>query len=288
MPNVLAELLELLELEAIEENLFRGQSQDLGFAAVFGGQVLGQALSAASRTVPDDRIAHSLHAYFLRPGDARRPIVYQVDPVRDGRSFTTRRVSAIQKGRCICSVAVSFQLVEEGLEHEEPAPHDIPPPEEVVAEQAWVRRYADRIPEHLRAKLLCDKPIEMRVVDPVDPFAPTPRPPAKHVWLKAAGELPDDDAVHRCLLAYASDFHLVGTALYPHGRTFWDRRMQVASLDHALWFHRRFRMDHWLLHAMDSPNSGGARGFCRGSIYTRDGALVASVAQEGLIRVRSR
>ena len=286
MPEVLAELLELLQLEAIEENLFRGQSQDLGFAAVFGGQVLGQALSAAYRTLPADRFAHSLHAYFLWPGDARRPIVYQVDPVRDGRSFSTRRISAIQHGRCICSVAASFQVAEEGFSHQAPPPGSVPAPEEVTSEQTWVRRYAERIPERLRAPLLCDKPIEMRVVDPVDPFAPTPREPRKLVWLKAAGALPDDDAIHRYLLAYASDFHLVGTALYPHGRTFWDRKMQVASLDHAIWFHRPFRMDEWLLHAMDSPNAGHARGFCRGSVYTRDGTLVASVAQEGLIRQR--
>lgn len=286
MSRVLDELLQLLQLEKQEENLFRGRSQDLGFGAVFGGQVLGQALSAASRTVPPERGAHSLHGYFLRAGDADRPIVYQVDPIRDGSSFSTRRVVAIQNGKAICSVAASFHSAEEGFVHQFPAPGTVPPPEEVEPELHWVQQYRDRIPEHIRAKLLCDKPIEMRVVDPINPFAPEPREPHKYVWLKAADTLPDDPAVHRYLLAYASDFHLVGTALFPHGRTFWDPGMQVASLDHALWFHAPFRMDQWLLHAMDSPSAGQGRGFNRGAVYTRDGTLVASVAQEGLIRNR--
>ena len=286
MSPVLDELLELLELEKLEENLFRGRSQDLGFGAVFGGQVLGQALSAASRTVPADRGAHSLHGYFLRAGDASRPIVYQVDTIRDGASFTTRRVMAIQHGKPICTVAASFQIAEEGFVHQFPAPEHVPPPEDVLPELHWIQQYRDRIPDALRAKLLCDKPIEMRVLDPIDPFAPDRREPHKYVWLRAADTLPDDPAVHRYLLAYASDFHLVGTSLFPHARTFWDRRMQVASLDHALWFHAPFRMDDWLLHAMDSPAAGQARGFNRGAVYTRDGTLVASVAQEGLIRNR--
>jgi len=288
MSQVLDELLQLLQLEKLEENLFRGRSQDLGFGAVFGGQVLGQALSAASRTVPAERGAHSLHGYFLRAGDVDRPIVYQVDPIRDGSSFTTRRVVAIQGGKAICSVAASFQVAEEGFVHQFPAPETVPPPEEVEPELHWVQRYRDRIPERLRAKLLCDKPIEMRVVDPINPFAPEAREPHKYVWLRAADTLPDDPAVHRYLLAYASDFHLVGTSLFPHGRTFWDPAMQVASLDHALWFHAPFCMDQWLLHVMDSPSAGQGRWFNRGAVYTRDGTLVASVAQEGLIRNRGK
>ncbi len=285
MSDVLGELLELLELETIEENIFRGQSQDLGFGNVFGGQVLGQALSAASQTVPDDRNCHSLHAYFLRPGDPRRPIVYQVDPIRDGRSFTTRRVVAIQKGRAIFSLSASFQLHEDGYEHQTEMP-DVRPPDGLLTDLDLARRVADRIPEPMRTKLICDKPIELRPIDPVDPFAPDSREAAQYAWFRAAGELPDDPAVHQYLLAYASDFRLVATAMHPHATTYWDPHMQVASLDHAMWFHREFRMDDWLLHAMESPSAAHARGMNRGLIYAADGTLVASVAQEGLIRRR--
>lgn len=285
MTDVLGELLELLELETIEENIFRGQSQDLGFGNVFGGQVLGQALSAAHHTVPDDRNCHSLHAYFLRPGDPRRPIVYQVDPIRDGRSFTTRRVVAIQKGRAIFSLSASFQLREDGYEHQATMP-DVRPPDGLLSDLDLARRVADQIPEPMRTKLICDKPIELRPIDPVDPFAPDAREPAQYAWFRAAGELPDDPAVHQYLLAYASDFRLVATAMAPHATTYWDPHMQVASLDHSMWFHRDFRMDDWLLHAMESPSAAHARGMNRGLIYTVDGTLVASVAQEGLIRRR--
>lgn len=285
MSDVLQELLELLQLEKIEENLYRGQSQDLGFGAVFGGQVLGQALSAAFRTVPDDRVAHSLHAYFLRPGDARRPIVYQVERIRDGTSFTTRRIMAIQKGREICSVAASFQGIEEGFDHQDPMP-EVGGHEGLPSDWDLARQFKDRIPEPLRTKLVCDKPIEIRPIDPVNPFKPTARPPVQHAWLRAAGDLPDQPSIHQFLLTYASDFRLLGTSLLPHGRTFWEPTMQVASIDHSMWFHRPFRMDQWLLHAMDSPAAAGARGLNRGSIFTADGVLVASVAQEGLIRDR--
>jgi len=285
MTDVLQELLALLELEKIEENLYRGQSQDLGFGALFGGQVLGQALSAAHRTVTDERAAHSLHAYFLRAGDSSRPVVYQVDPIRDGGSISTRRVVAIQKGNAICAVMTSFQSPEQGYEHQSAMP-DVPGPGGLITQVERAQRLGDRIPEPFRTKLLCDKPIEIRPIDPVDPFAPEPREPLKYQWLRAAGELPDDPAAHQYLLAYASDFGLVGTALRPHGRTYWDPRMQVASIDHAMWFHRDFRMDDWLLHAMDSPRASGARGLNRGQFFTRDGELVASVAQEGLIRRR--
>ncbi|MFN7956551.1 MAG: acyl-CoA thioesterase II [bacterium] len=286
MSRVLCELLELLKLEKIEENLFRGRSQDLGFGAVFGGQVLGQALSAASQTVPPDRGAHSLHAYFLRPGDATSPIVYQVDPIRDGGSFTTRRVVAIQHGKAIFSMAASFQAPEDGAEHQAGAPTEVPGPEGLVPEVELARTVAERIPEPLRTKILCDKPIEIRPVDPVNPFDPKPRPPRKYQWMRAAGPLPDDPSIHKYLLAYASDFGFVGTSLLPHALTFSDPRMQIASIDHAMWFHHDFRMDQWLLHAMDSPSASHARGLNRGSIFTESGVLVASVAQEGLIRRR--
>jgi acyl-CoA thioesterase-2 len=283
--NVLEELLQLLQLEKIEENIFRGQSQDLGFGAVFGGQVLGQALSAAYQTVPPGRFAHSLHGYFLRSGDALKPIVYNVDCIRDGKSFTTRRVVAVQKGRAIFNLAVSFQAAEDGFDHQAQAP-EVPGPDGITPELELAMRVADRIPEAIRNKILCKKPIEIRPIDPINPFAPDKRKPQRFAWFKAIDPLPEDPVVHQYLLAYASDFSLVGTALYPHGHSFWEPRMQVASLDHAMWFHRDFRMDDWLLYAMESPNAAGARGLNNGRIFTRTGQLVASVTQEGLIRLR--
>ncbi|MEE4609227.1 MAG: acyl-CoA thioesterase II [Desulfobacteraceae bacterium] len=285
--EVLAELLQLLQLEKVEENIFRGQSQDLGYGAVFGGQVLGQALSAASQTVPDQRRAHSLHAYFMRPGDASRPIVYQVDCIRDGTSFTTRRVVAIQKGRAVFSMSASFQVAEPGYDHQDAMPPDLPPPEGLASDLEMARRVADRIPAGIRERILCRRPIEIRQVDPNNPFAPERRAPRRSVWFRVKGTLPEDPAVHRYLLAYASDFGLVATSLYPHGRSYWQPTMQVASLDHAMWFYRDFRINDWLLYAMESPSAAGARGLSFGRIFTRDGTLVAVIAQEGLIRDRS-
>jgi acyl-CoA thioesterase-2 len=282
--NVLQQLLQLLELEKIEENIFRGQSQDLGFDSVFGGQVLGQSLSAAYRTVSADRRAHSLHAYFLRMGDARRPIVYQVDRIRDGKSFTTRRVVALQNGLAIFNMSASFQVEEPGFEHQESPPPQIPGPEGVPSERELAQRVADKIPAVIRDKLLCRKPIEIRPIDPINPFSPEKRAPVRYCWFRAIDRMPDDPAVHQYLLAYASDFGLVITSLYPHGYSFWEPDMQVASLDHAMWFHRDFRMDDWLLYIMTSPNANRARGLNNGRVYTRDGKLVASIAQEGLIR----
>lgn len=281
--SVLAELLALLKLEKIEENIFRGQSQDLGYRSVYGGQVLGQALSAAYQTVPEGRSAHSLHAYFLRMGDARQPIVYTVDCIRDGKSFTTRRVVAVQKGQAIFSMSASFQAEEPGFDHQSRAP-EVPGPEGIESYNDFAHRYQDRIPAAIREKILCRRPIEMRPVDPIHPFTPERREPVRYIWLKTFDRMPDDPAVHQYLLAYASDFGLVVTALYPHGRSYWEPAMQVASLDHAMWFHRDFRIDDWLLYAMESPNACRARGLASGRIYTRDGRLVASVAQEGLIR----
>jgi acyl-CoA thioesterase-2 len=284
--NVLGELLTLLKLEKIEENIFRGQSQDLGFGSVFGGQVLGQALSAAYQTVPTERRVHSLHAYFLRPGMATKPIVYDVDCIRDGKSFTTRRVVAIQKGRAIFNMSASFQIDEPGFDHQEPAP-EIPGPEGLKSELALARQVAAKIPLTIRDKILCKKPIEVRTVNPADPFAPVKREPLRYAWLKAIESMPDDPAVHQYLLAYASDFGLLAPSLYPHGHSPWEADMQVASLDHAMWFHRDFRMDDWLLYVMKSTNACRARGLSDGKIYTRQGQLVASVAQEGLIRYRA-
>ena len=281
--NVLAELLTLLKLEKIEENIFRGQSQDLGLRSVFGGQVLGQALSAAYQTVPENRRVHSLHAYFLRMGDARRPIVYTVDCIRDGKSFTTRRVVAVQRGQAIFSMSASFQVDEPGFDHQDPAP-DVPGPEGIASDLEFALKYRDRIPEAIRDKILCKKPIEMRPVDPINPFAPEKRAAVRYTWFRTIDRMPDDPAVHQYLLAYASDYSLVITALYPHGHSYWEPSMQVASLDHAMWFYRDFRIDDWLLYVMKSPNACKARGLASGRIYTRDGRLVASVVQEGLIR----
>ena len=281
--DILKELLGLLSLEKIEEDIFRGPSRDLGYGNVFGGQVLGQALSAASRTVPDHLCAHSLHGYFIRAGDAARPIVYMVERTRDGHSFTTRRVKAVQKGRTIFSMSASFHKSEQGFDHQDPMP-DVKGPDGLKSDREMITRYAESIPRDIAKKLLCPKPIELRVVNPVNPFEPAPMPPTKYVWFRATGPLPDDAATHRYMLAYASDFHLIPTALYPHAKTFWSPDMQVASLDHALWFHRDFRMDDWLLYVIHSPSAAAARGLNIGSIYTRDGRLVASVAQEGLLR----
>jgi len=283
--NVLEELLKQLKLEKIEENIFRGQSQDLGFGNVFGGQVLGQSLSAASQTVPQGRHAHSLHGYFMRAGDAAKPIVYTVDCIRDGKSFTTRRVVAVQKGRAIFFMSASFQRDETGFDHQDEMP-EVRGPEGLEPEIETARRLADQIPAGIREKILCEKPIEIRHVNPVDPFRPEKRLPEKYVWFRAISPMPDDMDVHRYLLAYASDFNLVAATLYPHGHTFWEPQMQVASLDHAMWFHRDFRMDDWLLYAMQSPSASRARGLAIGRIFTRDGQLAATVSQEGLIRHR--
>ena len=284
--NVLEELLMLLKLEKIEKNIFRGQSQDLGFGAVFGGQVLGQALSAAYQTVPSDRRAHSLHAYFLRPGIATMPIVYDVDCIRDGKSFTTRRVVAIQKGRAIFNMSASFHIDEPGFDHFDAAP-EVAGPERLKSDLEMANQVADKIPPSIRDKILCKKPIEMRTLNPINPFAPEKREPVRYTWLRAIDKLKNDFAVHQYLLAYASDYGLLSPSLYPHGHSFWEPEMQVASLDHAMWFHRDFRMDDWLLYVMKSPNACKARGLSEGKIYNRQGQLIASTAQEGLIRNRS-
>ena len=285
MSHVLDDLVDLLSLEAIEENLFRGRSQDLGFRQLYGGQVLGQSLSAASQTVEEARHVHSLHGYFLRPGDASMPVVYSVDRVRDGGSFSTRRVTAIQKGQPIFTCSASFQYDEEGFEHQGQMPQVVGP-ENLPSEVELAERMADQLPEHIRDKLLCAKPIEVRPVTEKDPFNPKPGDPVKYAWFRADGNLPDSQALHKYMLAYASDFGLLTTSLMPHGKSVWHRDMQLASLDHALWFHGNLRADDWLLYAMDSPWAGNARGFARGSIFNRAGQLVASACQDGLIRHR--
>lgn len=283
-PTAVAELLALLDLEPIEVNIFRGLSPKDGWQRVFGGQVLGQALVAASRTV-DNRICHSLHAYFLRPGDPKTPILYEVDRSRDGTSFTARRVVAIQHGRPIFTMAASFQVAEDGLEHQMDAP-PAPMPDALPSERELREKVLPRLPETHRQWFLRDRPIELRPVDPADFIDPPPRPPHQMSWVRATGALPDDIALHQCVLAYASDMTLLDTCIRPHGISWMSGRLQTASLDHAMWFHRPFRADEWLLYVQDSPSASGARGFNRGTIYTAGGTLVASVAQEGLIRLR--
>ena len=285
MSHVLDDLVDLLSLEPIEENLFRGRSQDLGFRQLYGGQVLGQSLSAASQTVEQARHVHSLHGYFLRPGDASMPVVYSVDRVRDGGSFSTRRVTAIQKGQPIFTCSASFQYDEEGFEHQAQMP-DVVGPENLPTEVELAQSMADSLPERIRDKVLCARPIEVRPITERDPFNPKPGHPVKYAWFRADGTLPDTPALHKWLLAYASDFGLLTTSLLPHGKSVWHQDMQIASLDHSLWFHRDLRADEWLLYATDSPWAGNARGFNRGSIYNRAGQLVASSTQEGLIRHR--
>ena len=285
MSYPVAALLDILDLEPLEVNIYRGKNRDIGTGRVFGGQVLAQALVAARRTVDEPREAHSMHGYFILPGDLTAPIVYFVDRLRDGGSFSTRQVTAIQHGRAIFNFSASFHFAESGVEHQTPKP-DVPPPEELRNELELIRAMADRIPEALRSVLTQDRPIDFRPVAPIDPFHPEPRPPVRHVWLKAIERLPDDPLVHQAVLAYASDYGLLGTALLPHALAPRSPTLQLATLDHAFWAHRRFRADEWLLYAMDSPAAAGARGFTRGAFYTRDGVLVASVAQEGLMRQR--
>ncbi|MDT0501715.1 MULTISPECIES: acyl-CoA thioesterase II [unclassified Halomonas] len=270
-PDALNDLVDLLGLEPLEENLFRGRSQDLGLPQLFGGQVLGQALSAATQTVAAARRPHSLHGYFLRPGDPHRPVVYQVEAVRDGGSFATRRITAIQKGRPIFFCSASFHDAEQGFTHQAAMP-TVSSPERLIEEGAELARFDNHPIEFLLDSEECQPG----------------QPARKRVWFRLVGDLPDDPATHRGLLTYSSDFNLLTTALVPHGIGFRDPKLQIASLDHALWFHQEVRVDDWLLYDMDSPWAGQARGFARGSIYDRDGRLVASSAQEGLTRLHDK
>jgi acyl-CoA thioesterase-2 len=289
MKEELKDLLDLLDIEQIEVNMFRGVSPAEGWQRVYGGQVIGHALVAASRTVEDEsRVAHSLHGYFLRPGDTTIPILYSVDRIRDGRSFNTRRVVAVQKGQAIFSMSVSFQVMEEGLHHQIDMPAGVKPPEECATEAELRAAYIDKIPEEFKSNFERPRPIEMRFVEPINDFEPEPMSPYQNVWIKAADAMPDDIRLNQCLLAYASDMTLLDTCYRPHGIGWSNDNFQVASLDHAMWFHRPFKTDEWLLYSQDSPYSGGSRGFNRGSFYTQDGQLIASATQEGLIRLHDK
>ena len=285
MTYTTADLVQLLALEPLERDIFRGANRDIGTDRIFGGQVLAQSLVAAHRTVEEDRRAHSLHGYFMLPGDLSIPVVYFVDRIRDGRSFTTRSVRAIQRGQAIFSMTASFHRSEEGLSHHVEMP-EVPPPDELRGELELVREHADELPHGLREVLTQDRPLDFRPTDGLHPFQLRTKDPKRCVWVRTVGEMDDDPLHHQAVLAYASDYGLLGAALQPHGLVFRDPQVMLASLDHAIWFHRPFRVDEWLLHLVESPASAGARAFSRGTFYTRDGTLVASTAQEGLLRVR--
>ena len=283
--KALNKLIKLLDLEHLEENLFRGQSENIGGPRVFGGQVIGQALTAAVRTVPSKRFVHSLHAYFLRPGDMEYPIIYDVERTRDGGSFTTRRVVAIQKGEPIFDMALSFHKKEKGPSHQIDM-IDIPGPEECISELEVKKKMIDKVPLKYRDFFLRVRPIEIRNLPGEGMFEePKKKPPNKHVWMKAVGKIPDDVVQHQAILAYASDMGLLSTSMNPHRLSFAKGNVMSASLDHAMWFHRPFRADEWMLYSTDSPSASNARGFNRGSVYTEDGVLVASAVQEGLMRI---
>lgn len=284
MSSPVSELIELLSLERLEDNLFRGQSRDIGTKYVFGGQVLGQALSACQATIDAARGAHSLHAYFLKAGNIEAPIVYSVDRTRDGGSFSVRRVTAIQHGEPIFVLAASFQKCEDGATHQLSMP-EVPMPEDIEASPAVPPEVLATLPIKVQRWLARQGPFQFRHVYPRDELKPPKRPPYQQVWFRLSEQVGDAPELHRALLAYASDFHLLGTATFPHGISYYQPNVQMASLDHALWFHRPFRVDDWLLYSIDSPSAQGARGLARGQVFNREGHLVASTAQEGLIRV---
>lgn len=285
-PAAIDQLVSILDLERLEENLFRGRGPKVGWQRVYGGQVFGQALVAAVRTVDPERLAHSAHGYFLLGGDPQVPLIYDVERVRDGGSFTTRRVTAIQHGRPIFVMSASFHKPETSFDHHLPMP-EVPKPEDLPTEKELVRKLLPFMSGNMRSYWERERPIELRPVDVSRYFDREKRAPQQMIWMRPNGRLPDDPALHQCVLAYASDFTLLDTALVAHGKLQFDSDIQLASLDHAMWFHRPFRADDWLLYAQDSPSAHGARGLCRGSVFTRDGVLVASVAQEGLMRQRA-
>ncbi|MEH8032563.1 acyl-CoA thioesterase II [Gallibacterium anatis] len=283
MSTVLNQLIELLKLEKLDDFLFRGQSQDLGLRQVFGGQVVAQALSAAIQVAPQDRILHSCHAYFLAPGDSQHPIIYDVEVLREGRHFTAMRVKAIQHNQSICHVTASFQMEENGFEHQSAMP-TVGEPESFIAESAVLQQLAQYIPEAVRDKFIAERPFDIRSKYINNPFQGKMLPPEQDIWVKANGEAPKDRAIQQCLLAYFSDFHLLLTALHPHQKGFLQTGMKVATIDHSIWFHRAGDINDWLLYAIESTNAFGGRGLSRGQIFDRQGRLIATTQQEGLIR----
>jgi acyl-CoA thioesterase II len=285
MTAAMDELLGILDLERLEHNLYRGRSPQVEWQRVFGGQTIAQALVAAQRTVEPDRFVHSLHGYFMRPGDIKVPIIYEVDRIRDGGSFTTRRVLAIQHGQAIFSLEASFQVDEKGLEHQFALPDDVPPPEGLQTQRQLLEK-AERVPDAVRRFWARERPLELRPVNLQHYESRDKLPPRQNVWIRLAGPVPEDRALQSVLLAYLSDMTLLDTSTFAHGRGLFDPDIQAASLDHSMWFHRPHALDGWLLYAQDSPSSSGSRGFSRGALYARDGTLIASMAQEGLIRLK--
>ena len=283
MSQALSQLLDLLTLEKIEQGIYRGNSQDLGFGRVFGGQVIGQALSAAKQTLSSEWGINSFHCYFLRMGDCAKPIVYDVEAIRDGRSIATRRIKAIQNGKAIFYLTASFNMPQEGFEHQETMPQ-VAAPEGLYSELDMARKFKDLIPPAIRDQLTSDKPIEIRPVEQFNVLNPEKTAPVRHVWMKASGTLPDDLRIHKYLLAYASDFTFLPVAGQPHGLSVMTPNLQIATIDHSMWFHRDFRFDDWLLYEINSPSASGGRGFVTGRFYDRQGRLVASTAQEGVMR----
>lgn len=288
MSSAMQELLAILDLERLEHNLFRGRSPKLDWQRVFGGQTIAQALVAAQRTVEPGRFVHSLHGYFMLPGDTKLPIVYEVDRIRDGGSFTTRRVVAIQHGKAIFSLEASFQHDEDGLEHQVPMPLDVPDPDTLLDQNELMSQFGERVPHGVRRYWERDRPIDMKPVVVEHYTSREKLDPRQNIWIRTAGPVPADRAVQAAVLAYLSDITLLDTSTFAHGRAIFDPDIQGASLDHAMWFHRPHPLDNWLLYTQDSPSTQGGRGFTRGAIYARDGTLIASVAQEGLIRLRSQ
>ncbi|WPC75029.1 acyl-CoA thioesterase II [Vibrio porteresiae] len=287
MSKALSELLNLLQLSPQDDHTFIGQSENLGLPQVYGGQVIGQALSAARYTVDPQRTVHSFHSYFLYPGDPEKPIVYDVETLRDGQSFSTRRVKAIQNGRSIFYLTASYQQAAEGFEHQNSMP-TIPGPENFASENQIASKIAHLLPEPLRSTFCGERPIEVRPVTVVNPLKPEKLEPKQYLWIKANGPVPDDQLIHQYLLAYASDWGFLVTALQPHGVTLMTPKFQVATIDHSIWYHRPFKLDDWLLFAIESPTASSGRGLVRGEIYTRDGTLVASAVQEGVMRFKEK
>ncbi|MDC0611349.1 acyl-CoA thioesterase II [Vibrio sp.] len=286
MSQALNNLLELLTLEKLEENLFRGNSEHIGLPQVFGGQVIGQALSASRYTVPEDRTVHSMHCYFLYPGDPEKPIIYDVDKLRDGRSFSTRRVKAIQNGRPIFYLTASYHGDTPGFEHQNTMPN-IPGPENYSSERELIESVAHLLPKKFAESFTQEKAIEVRPVNVVNPIKPEKTEAKQYLWIKATGELPDNQLIHQYLLGYASDWGFLTTALHPHGVSLMTPNFQVATIDHSIWFHRPFKMDEWLLFAIESPTASNTRGLVRGEIYNQQGVLVASAVQEGVMRYKN-
>ncbi|TCP97714.1 acyl-CoA thioesterase-2 [Cricetibacter osteomyelitidis] len=283
MSDVLNNLIQLLKLEKLDDLLFRGSSQDLGFRQVFGGQVVAQALSAAQQVVPQDRLLHSCHAYFLSPGDSQHPIIYDVETLREGRNFTAYRIKAIQHKDAICHVTASFQVPENGFEHQSVMPQ-VAAADEFLSESAVLQKMAPLIPEMVRDKFTAERPFDIRTKYMNNPFQGSALPPEQFAWVKANGSVPLDQKIQKCLLAYFSDFHPLLTSLHPHSVGFLQTGMKVATIDHSIWFHREFDLNDWLLYALESNNAYGGRGLARGQIFDRQGHLIATTQQEGLIR----